>query len=98
MLSRGVIDEVQSVLKEIGNSDIDMRSGAFKAIGFKEIKCFIENKITMEALETIITQKTRQYAKRQRTWYRNKFQLWKEIVIDDNTNFEILRDHIDKKH
>ena len=98
MLSRGVIDEVQSVLKEIGNSDIDMRVGAFKAIGFKEIKCFIENKITMEALETIITQKTRQYAKRQRTWYRNKFQLWKEIVIDDNTDFKILRDHIDKKH
>ena len=90
MISHGVIQEVQNVLNEVDyNTEISL--GAFKAIGFKEIKAFINKEITFSTLETEMICKTRQYAKKQRTWYRNKFYTWKPVMINKSTNIKTIR-------
>jgi len=82
MLDKGVIDEVNN-LKDIilENSQIN------KTIGFHEIIDFINKKISFEEMKNIITKKTRNYAKRQLTWFRHQF---KEILFFSNDQ-EIIK-------
>ncbi len=51
-----------------------------KTLGFAEIALFLQNKISNEEMFEIATQKTRNYAKRQLTYFRNQF--------DDKISFE----------
>jgi tRNA dimethylallyltransferase len=62
MLENGAIEEVSNH-KNISNS---------KAIGFDEICHYLDGKINKEQLIDLASQKTRNYAKRQLTWFRNK--------------------------
>ncbi len=43
-----------------------------KAIGLKEIEFYLNNQLSLQELIETINIKTRQYAKRQVTWFRNK--------------------------
>ncbi|HLD76949.1 MAG TPA: hypothetical protein VI861_02325, partial [Rickettsiales bacterium] len=45
-----------------------------KTLGFYEIKDFLAKKITKKEAVEIASQKTRNYAKRQLTWFRNQFK------------------------
>jgi tRNA dimethylallyltransferase len=68
MFSNGAIDEVQNLLKQnpSPNSPIN------KTIGFLEIKDYLTKKINKEEAIEIASKKTRNYAKRQLTWFRNQ--------------------------
>lgn len=70
MFAMGAIDEVR-------NSGV-MSSTAEKMIGIRPIRAHLEGKISLEKCIVTIQQQTRQYAKRQLTWFRNQ------------TNFEPL--------
>ena len=48
----------------------------YKIIGFKEIEMFLEEKIDKKNLHNLIDIRTRQYAKRQTTWFRGKMESW----------------------
>ena len=54
-------------------------------IGIKEIKDYLQGKITLIKAKELITQKTRQYAKRQFTWARGHMKSW-EMIYSPNTN------------
>jgi tRNA dimethylallyltransferase len=70
MLESGAIQEVEKLIKlGAGNN-----SSIAKTIGFVEIKDYLEGKINKEQLIEICSQKTRNYAKRQLTWFRNQFK------------------------
>ena len=69
MIDLGVINEVKEVFKQRA-LPVENKP-AFRAIGVNEIKQFIDNKIHFEELEQAVIIKTRQYARRQRTWFRN---------------------------
>ena len=73
MLDKGVINEVKNL-----NEKIPENSQIGKTIGFYEIVDFINKKISFEEMKSIITKKTRNYAKRQLTWFRHQF---KEILF-----------------
>jgi tRNA dimethylallyltransferase len=77
MLEEGFIDEVKA-LKEAG---IDLTK--IKEIGYKELGDYLNGKITLEDAKEVIAQKTRNYAKRQITWYRNKIETV-EVKVDYN--------------
>ena len=79
MIDLGVIEEVEEVFKNL-TSSIENKA-SFRAIGVNEIKQFLDNKIDFKELEEVIIVKTRQYAKRQRTWFRNKFSSWNNVQI-----------------
>lgn len=51
----------------------------FQAIGAKQLLDYVNNEISLkEAIDTSII-RTRQYAKRQRTWFRSKMKNWTEL-------------------
>lgn len=70
MLADGAIEEVASLSGVRGNWE--------KAIGVKEIRQFLSGEISREACEELIVFATRQYAKRQETWFRR--EKWLEKI------------------
>ena len=93
MIDQGVVDEVRAALK---TSKVSIKSKpAFRAIGVNEIKQFIDNKMDFDDLQKSVIIKTRQYAKRQRTWFRNKFMSWKSIEFSENTSLKRLAQDIE---
>ena len=93
MIDQGVVDEVRAALK---TSKVSIKSKpAFRAIGVNEIKQFIDNKMDFDDLQKSVIIKTRQYAKRQRTWFRNKFMSWKRIEFSKKTSLKRLAQDIE---
>lgn len=66
MVKSGLIEEVES-LKTKGYT-ADMQS--MKGIGYKEMLCYLEGKISLEEAVELIKKGSRNYAKRQLTWFR----------------------------
>ncbi|MFL0246916.1 tRNA (adenosine(37)-N6)-dimethylallyltransferase MiaA [Candidatus Clostridium stratigraminis] len=66
MLEKGLVDEVIK-LKEMGYTS-DMQS--MKGIGYKEILFYLEGRISFIEAVDMIKQGSRNYAKRQLTWFR----------------------------
>ena len=83
MMKDGAIKEVKDFLKLNLKSD----SNIFKVIGIREIKEFIDKKISMRDLKLNIVIKTRQYAKRQRTWSRGQMSDWQKFDAEALSKF-----------
>lgn len=64
MLAGGAIDEVAAMS--------DLETTATKAIGIPEIRRYLSGEITFARCEDLINAATRQYAKRQETWFRRE--------------------------
>ncbi|MHC1682851.1 MAG: tRNA (adenosine(37)-N6)-dimethylallyltransferase MiaA [Clostridiaceae bacterium] len=91
MLERGLIEEVTS-LKEKGYS-ADLQS--MKGIGYKEILQYLDKEISLEEAISKIKQGSRNYAKRQLTWFRKDPRaIW--IDKDNFSNEEEIVDFIYK--
>tara|TARA_Y100000590_G_C15715195_1_gene1011638 strand:+ start:1840 stop:2766 length:927 start_codon:yes stop_codon:yes gene_type:complete len=81
MFEDGVIDEVKKFYTLGVHKDLS----ANKIIGIKEIKHYLDNKITLAKAKELIAQKTRQYAKRQFTWARGHMKSW-VMIYSPNIN------------
>jgi tRNA dimethylallyltransferase len=77
ILESGAIEEVKELLK----LNLDNSLSITKTIGYQEIKDFLLAKINFEEMISLTSQKTRNYAKRQLTWFRNQFL--EKIVISN---------------
>ena len=75
MLECGVIKEVEKVY----NTCWDKKLPFAKAIGAEDIVSYLNGEISFEKLFQNIALKTRQFAKRQRTWQRNYMKGWGPI-------------------
>ncbi|HVE15630.1 MAG TPA: tRNA dimethylallyltransferase, partial [Chthoniobacterales bacterium] len=65
MFDRGVVEEVNALGESVGLT-------AARAIGFQEIQALLRGEISQADCEADIVTATRQYAKRQLTWFRNQ--------------------------
>lgn len=65
MIQRGLIDEVASFLER----GFDPTSNALRTIGYKEIIEYIQGKLSLDQAIRRAKQRTRNYAKRQVTWF-----------------------------
>lgn len=95
MVDAGLIDEVENILQMGYNKELV----SLKAIGYKEIISYLENEITLEEAIELIKKGSRNYAKRQLTWFRRDERIhW--INIDDyDSTVEVsntIRDYIVK--
>ncbi|GHT59024.1 tRNA dimethylallyltransferase [Bacteroidia bacterium] len=72
MFNDGAIDEVKNMILQ--KADLN------RAIGANEIAKFLKNEIGRDECLELWLIKTRQYAKRQRTWFKNKLK--PDIIID----------------
>ena len=92
MFRAGWIAEVESLLKKYPAS-----IPAFNSIGYKQVVDFLQSKSTKknEMIEEI-QQKSRQYAKRQRTWYRRIENVhWKSSSeFYDSKNLDFITDFL----
>lgn len=76
MFASGAVEEVEALLAQ----KLDPSLPAMKAIGVPEIAAWLDGKLSRDkALELAITA-TRQYAKRQETWFRNRMGTWPRRV------------------
>ena len=67
MFELGIIDETQNIINQYG-SNIPL----LETIGYKEAKDVIKKNLKIEEAIELTTTKTIQFAKRQKTWFRNK--------------------------
>jgi tRNA dimethylallyltransferase len=88
MLKNGVIEEVENLLKH----GVSKENQITKTLGFNEISDFILQKISFEKMNEIAKQKTRNYAKRQLTWFRHQFAK-KFVFQDKNQALEFLKNY-----
>lgn len=64
----GAIDEAQNIKPYYAS----IKGSANKLIGLKELIMYLDNTITLEIAISLAQARTRQYAKRQTTWFNNK--------------------------
>lgn len=62
----------QGVVQEIADSAENLSVTADKAIGVKEIRAYLRGETSLDQARELLTIATRQYAKRQRTWFRRE--------------------------
>ena len=80
MINDGLINEVQDLLKKYDNFPT-----AFQGLGYKEVKEYLDGKLTKEEMIEKIKQESRRYAKRQITWFkRYKNAIWLDGENQDN--------------
>ena len=75
MLAGGALDEVQALL----GMKLDPDLPAMKAVGVRELAAFLAGEVTREQALAKFQQVTRNYAKRQLTWFRHQMpeaQTW----------------------
>lgn len=77
MIANGLLEEVKSLYPD------KLSNQAVKAIGYQEIYDYLDNKISLEEAINLIKQHSRNYAKRQMTWYRNRENV-QEVFINVN--------------
>ena len=75
IISKNVMDEVKGIL----DLSLPLSRSAMKAIGLSELIAVYRRMKTMDEAVIIAQQKTRRYAKRQTTWFRNQMTLWKRF-------------------
>ena len=75
MIKDGAEKEVKNFLK----IKISKELSANKIIGIREIKDYLEKKLTLNEVINLIQIRTRQYAKSQFTWARGKMASWESV-------------------
>jgi len=92
MMKNNLVDEVIK-LKEMGYTS-DMQS--MKGIGYKEILYYLNNEISLNEAVEMIKQGSRNYAKRQLTWFRKDPRINWVNKDDFNSDDEIVEHIISK--
>ncbi len=71
MFAAGLLDEVKDIIKDMSSEEV-ASNRALLAIGYKELISYLQGEITYERAIELIKQKSRNYAKRQLTWFRRE--------------------------
>ena len=67
MFTKGIVDETKYIISKYG-SDLPI----LETIGYREARDVFNNNSTIDKAIELTTTKTIQFAKRQKTWFRNK--------------------------
>ena len=86
MFDNGLVEEVEALLKMY-----DFSLTAYQAIGYKEVIDYLKGKTTLEECKELIKKRTRNYAKRQVTFFKHQFE-----TIEFNNKKDLLEYLLDK--
>ncbi|MBE1282346.1 MAG: tRNA (adenosine(37)-N6)-dimethylallyltransferase MiaA [Rhodobacteraceae bacterium] len=75
MLNQGALEEVQDM-----RDRYDPALPSCKAIGVPELMAYLDGELSLEQARDRATISTRQFAKRQRTWFRSKMRDWLPVT------------------
>ncbi len=73
MLETGALEETKDFAQKLETGEIKEGVPITKALGFKQLRAYLNNEISKEDAITSAQTITRNYAKRQMTWIRNQF-------------------------
>lgn len=76
MLTDGALNEAQANL-----AGWDPRRPSSKAIGGPDLIAHLRGEISLDDAATAATLVSRQYAKRQRTWFRSNMKAWRQVSL-----------------
>ncbi len=83
MLELGLLDEVQELRKMGYGQDLN----ALQSVGYQEAFLYLDGKLSISEMAALIKQKTRNYAKRQMTWFRKDKRIdWVDLRKFDSLN------------
>lgn len=91
MMKNGLQEEMESLIKQ----GLTRENQSMKAIGYKEWFDYFEGKCDLNEVSENIKKYSRQYAKRQFTWFKNQFEVhWYDVCLEDfsKTIEEVYRD------
>ena len=72
MMQDGAVEEVEALMAR----NLDPTLPAMKAVGVRELAAWLAGKATRAEAVSTLQQATRNYAKRQLTWFRNQCRDW----------------------
>jgi tRNA dimethylallyltransferase len=78
MVEGGAVEEVEALLAR----GLDPSLPAMKAIGVREIGAWLSGESSRDEAVARAVIATRQYAKRQRTWFRGRMRHWRWVDPD----------------
>lgn len=80
MFANGLVEEVERLLPRLRQNKT-----AGQALGYRQVSEYLAGLRPLHATMELVKQKTRQYAKRQFTWFRHQVQLdWIQAAAGDN--------------
>ena len=83
MFNQGLVEETQTLIKK----GLRNNRNACQALGYRQVLDLLDGKLNLENVVQQVKTKTRQFAKRQRSWFRNqmkcKFLEWPD---EENVN------------
>lgn len=86
MIESGLVDEVKNILNKYNEFPT-----AMQALGYKEVKEYLDGKINYEEMIEKIKQESRRYAKRQLTWFRkNNDYIWLDSQNGTGENVKLI--------
>ena len=89
MMQDGLLDEVETLIK----SGVPEQAQAMQGLGYKELLPVLHGTETLANATALIKQKTRNYAKRQLTWFRRDKRIhW--LHVDEHTTLTDLLEQI----
>ena len=91
MMKNGLQGEMESLIKQ----GLTRENQSMKAIGYKEWFDYFEGKCDLNEVSENIKKHSRQYAKRQYTWFKNQFDVhWYDVCLENfsKTLEEVSRD------
>ena len=88
MINKGLLEEFKKNKNNVRNCQIS------KAIGFQELNDYFDNKSSLINLSSNILQNTRKYAKRQYTWFNNRYK--PQIKIDSYKKTSLILESLSK--
>ncbi len=95
MIDDGLIDEIKGLLRDGLGSYIKEK----KIVGYREIIAAVENQSDLNEAVALMKRRTRNYAKRQLTWFRNRTNaIWLDPTGRDFERkvFSLLDEHLNR--
>ena len=89
MMAQGWADEVEALSRAV-----DASAPAWKASGYSAVREMVVGRMTRDAARERVIIETRQYAKRQRTWFRHQLEdsVTTRVDPDDERAGRVARD------
>ncbi|MDP8262370.1 MAG: tRNA (adenosine(37)-N6)-dimethylallyltransferase MiaA [Candidatus Ancaeobacter aquaticus] len=88
MFTEGVVDECRLLIEK----DIEKNNVALQALGYKDIISYLRGEISLEDVKESIKTQTRNYAKRQGTWFRKEENImWIDMPKEESASVTASR-------
>jgi len=88
MVEAGLFDEVSALLK----SGVDRACQSMQGIGYKEAVLYLDGEMSRDEAVALIQKNSRNYAKRQLTWFRRGDYTWFDVMSENL--YQEVRDYI----